>query len=67
LHLGSCDRIEIGKKDTVITKTTLTILLPKEITDLTAQIKLQDNEGEKTTERKNSKIAGGISTVMVEE
>jgi hypothetical protein len=36
----------------------------KEIIDLTAQIKLQDNEGGKKNLRERiSKIAGGISTV----
>jgi hypothetical protein len=38
-----------SKKDTVITKKkTLMNLLKGKIADLTAQIKLQDNEGEKT-------------------
>jgi chaperonin GroEL len=68
LHLGSCNRIEIGKKDTVITKSKDfddTVAKGK-IIDLTAQIKLQDNEGEKNYLRERiSKIAGGISTVMV--
>ena len=68
LYLGSCDRIEIGKKDTVITPSKA---LDKEaakgrIKDLTAQIKLQDNEGEKKYLRERiAKINGGISTVFV--
>jgi chaperonin GroEL len=68
LHLGTCDRIEIGKKDTVITKSKDfdDTAAKGKITDLTAQIKLQDNEGEKNYLRERiSKIAGGISTVMV--
>lgn len=68
LYLGSCERIEIGKKDTVITryKDFDDTAAKGKITDLTAQIKLQDNEGEKNYLRERiSKISGGISTVMV--
>lgn len=68
LYLGSCERIEIGKKDSVITPSKN---LDKEkcdgkIKDLVAQIKLQTNEGEKNYLRERiAKISGGISTVMV--
>lgn len=68
LYLGSCERIEIGKKDTVITKHDDydDTAAKGKITDLTAQIKLQDNEGEKNYLRERiAKISGGISTVMV--
>ncbi len=68
LYLGSCERIEIGKKDTVITKDKDFdgTASKGKIADLTAQIKLQDNEGEKNYIRERiSKISGGISTVMV--
>lgn len=68
LHLGTCERIEIGKKDTVITKSNGfdDTAANGKIADLTAQIKLQDNEGEKNYLRERiSKIAGGISTVLV--
>jgi chaperonin GroEL len=68
LYLGSCERIEIGKKDTVITKHKDfdDTAAKGKITDLTAQIKLQDNEGEKNYLRERiAKISGGISTVMV--
>lgn len=68
LYLGSCERIEIGKKDSVITpsKTLDDTASKGKIADLTAQIKLQDNEGEKNYLRERiSKISGGISTVMV--
>ena len=68
VYLGTCARIEIGKKDTVITKNvdfddTAT---KGKIADLTAQIKIQDNESEKGYLRERiAKISGGISTVMV--
>jgi len=68
LYLGTCERIEIGKKDTVITKSKDLdeSALKGKIADLTSQINLQDNEGEKNYLRERiSKIAGGISTVMV--
>lgn len=68
LYLGICDRIEIGKKDTVITKHKDfdDTAAKGKIADLTAQIKLQDNEGEKNYLRERiAKISGGISTVMV--
>jgi chaperonin GroEL len=68
LFLGTCDRIEIGKKDTVITpsKEISKDDAKGRITDLTAQIKLQDNEGEKNYLRERiAKINGGISTVVV--
>jgi len=68
LYLGSCERIEIGKKDTVITKRKDfdDTASKGKITDLTAQIKLQDNEGEKNYLRERiAKISGGISTVMI--
>jgi hypothetical protein len=58
--MGSCDRIEQGKKDTVIIKSKDfdDTAAKGKIIDLTAQIKLQDNEGEKTTQEKEiSKIA----------
>lgn len=68
LYLGECERIEIGKKDSVITPSKT---LDKEkcdgrIKDLTAQIKLQTNEGERNYLRERiAKISGGISTVLV--
>lgn len=68
LYLGSCERIEIGKKDSVITPSKT---LDKEkcngrIKDLTAQIKLQTNEGERNYLRERiAKISGGISTIFV--
>lgn len=68
MYLGSCERIEIGKKDSVITpsKTIDKEKANGRIADLTAQIKLQTNEGEKNYLRERiSKISGGISTVMV--
>lgn len=68
LYLGSCERIEIGKKDSVITpsKTLDKEKCDGKIKDLTAQIKLQSNEGEKNYLRERiAKISGGISTVMV--
>lgn len=68
LYLGSCERIEIGKKDSVITqsKDFDKTACQGKIADLTAQIKLQDNEGEKNYLRERiSKISGGISTIMV--
>jgi chaperonin GroEL len=68
IFLGTCDRIEIGKKDSVITpsKTLDDTAAKGKIADLTAQIKLQTNEGEKNNLRERiAKISGGISTVMV--
>ena len=68
MYIGNCERIEIGKKDTVITPSKT---LDKEkcdgrIKDLTAQIKLQTNEGEKNYLRQRiAKISGGISTVLI--
>jgi chaperonin GroEL len=68
LYLGTCERIEIGKKDTVITpsESISKDATKGRITDLTAQIKLQDNEGEKNYLRERiAKINGGISTIFV--
>ncbi len=68
LYLGNCDRIEIGKKDSVITpsKTLDKEKCQGKIKDLTAQIKLQTNEGERNYLRERiAKISGGISTIMV--
>ena len=68
MYLGNCNRIEIGKKDTVITpsKTLDKEKCDGKIKDLTAQIKLQTNEGEKNYLRQRiAKISGGISTIMV--
>jgi chaperonin GroEL len=68
LYLGSCERIEIGKKDSVITpsKTLDKEKCDGKIKDLTAQIKLQTNEGERNYLRERiAKISGGISTIMV--
>jgi len=68
VYLGTCDRIEIGKKDTVITlnpefdKTKVTA----KINELNSQITLQTNEGEKNYLRERiSKLSGGISTIFV--
>jgi hypothetical protein len=42
LHLGTCEPVEIGKKDTVIkAKTLMKYCCQGKIADLTAQIKLQ--------------------------
>lgn len=68
VYLGNCSRIEIGKKDTVITKHTDfdDTEAKGKIADLMAQIKLQDSEAEKGYLRERiAKISGGISTVMV--
>ena len=68
LYLGNCERIEIGKKDTVITpsKTLYKEKSDGRIKELTAQIKLQTNEGERNYLRERiAKISGGISTVLV--
>jgi chaperonin GroEL len=68
LYLGECERIEIGKKDSVITpsKTLDKEKCDGKIKDLTAQIKLQTNEGERNYLRERiAKISGGISTVLV--
>jgi len=68
LYLGSCERIEISKKDSVITpsKTIDKEKANGKISDLTAQIKLQTNEGERNYLRERiAKISGGISTIMV--
>lgn len=68
LYLGECERIEIGKKDSVITpsKTLDKEKCDGKIKDLTAQIKLQTNEGERNYLRERiAKISGGISTVVV--
>ena len=68
MYLGICERIEIGKKDTVVTQ--YKNFDPEKsdgrIKELTAQIKLQTNEGEKNYLRQRiAKISGGISTVVV--
>lgn len=68
LYLGSCERIEIGKKDSVITpiKTLDKEKCNGRIKDLTAQIKLQTNESERNYLRERiAKISGGISTIFV--
>lgn len=68
VYLGLCERIEIGKKDTVITadKKIDKEKIEGKILDLAAQIKLQTNESEKNYIRERiSKISGGISTVFV--
>lgn len=68
LYLGTCERIEIGKKDTVITpsKEQDKDKIDGRIKDLSDQIKHQTNEGEKNyLLERISKISGGISTVMV--
>lgn len=68
VYLGECERIEIGKKESVITpsKTLDKEKCDGKIKDLTAQIKLQTNEGEKNYLRERiAKISGGISTIMV--
>jgi chaperonin GroEL len=68
MYLGTCERIEIGKKDSVITPSKNLDLEKRDghIKDLTAQIKLQTNEGERNYLRERiAKISGGISTVCV--
>lgn len=68
LYLGTCERIEIGKKDSVITlhKDTDKSKMDGVILDLASQIKSQNNESEKNYLRERiAKISGGISTVMV--
>ena len=68
LYLGTCERIEIGKKDSVITlsKDIDRDAIDGKIKELNAQIPAQENEGEKNYLRERiAKINGGISTVMV--
>jgi len=68
VYLGTCERIEIGKKDTVITprKDLDKEKVEGKILDLASQINLKDNEGEKNYLRERiAKITGGISTVFV--
>ncbi len=68
LYLGSCERIESSKKDTVITidKNINKDKIEGRILDLSAQINLQTEESEKNYIRERiSKISGGISTVFV--
>lgn len=68
LYLGACERIEIGKKDSVITlsKEIDREAINGKIKELTDQIPAQENEGEKNYIRERiAKINGGISTVMV--
>ncbi len=68
LHLGTCERIEIKKKDTVITpsKSVDKSKIDGKITELSEQIKFLDNEGEKNYIRERiSKLSGGISTILV--
>lgn len=68
LYLGTCERIEITKSNTVVT---ISKLADKEsitakITELNDQIKHQKSEGEKNYLRERiSKLSGGISTIMV--
>ena len=66
--MGTCDRIVIGEKDSVIT------LNPKRdkskeqgvINEITAQILIQSNENEKNyLKERIAKISGGISTIRV--
>jgi chaperonin GroEL len=67
-YLGTCERIEIGKKDTVIfpSKEVNTEKRDAKITELSAQIKLQNQDLEKNYLRERiSKLTGGICTIMV--
>jgi len=68
VYLGSCERIESGKKDTVITadKNIDKEKIEGKVLDLASQIKLQTEESEKNYIRERiSKITGGISTVFI--
>ncbi len=68
LYLGTCERIEIGKKDTVIypSKEVSMEKLNAKIIELSDQIKLQNQDLEKNYLRERiSKLTGGICTIMV--
>lgn len=67
-YLGTCERIEIGKKDTVIfpSKEVDAEKRDAKIAELSAQIKLQNQDLEKNYLRERiSKLTGGICTIMV--
>lgn len=66
--LGTCERIEIGKKDTVIFPNKELDMEKRDskILELSAQIKLQKQDLEKNYLRERiSKLTGGICTIMV--
>jgi chaperonin GroEL len=67
-YLGTCERIEIGKKDTVIfpSKEVDTEKRNAKIIELSEQIKLQNQDIEKNYLRERiSKLTGGICTILV--
>jgi chaperonin GroEL len=67
-YLGTCERIEIGKKDTVIypSKEVSTEKRDAKILELSEQIKLQNQDLEKNyLKERISKLSGGISTIMI--
>lgn len=66
--LGSCQRIVVDKKNTVITRysTAPKELLDARIEELNKQVKLQDQDLEKNyLKERISKLSGGICTIMV--
>lgn len=66
--LGTCDRIEIKEKDSVITLNPDRDKSKEQgvINELTAQILIQDNENEKNyLKERIAKISGGIATIRV--
>lgn len=68
LYLGTCERIEIGKKDTVIypSKEVSKVKRDVKISELVDQIELQNHDSEKNyLKERISKLTGGISTIMV--
>lgn len=67
-YLGTCEKIEIGLKDSVVTirKDADKKKIQGRIDELTEQVKYQKNDGEKNyLKDRIAKISGGISTVMV--
>lgn len=67
-HMGTCDRIVIGEKDSVITLNPNRDKSKEQgvIGELTAQIKTHTNEHEKNyLKERIAKISGGISTIRV--
>ena len=66
--LGSCQRIVVDKKNTVITRYTNSSkeLIDAKINELNKQVSLQDQNLEKNyLKERISKLAGGICTIMV--
>lgn len=66
--LGSCQRIVVDKKNTVITRYTTASkeLIDAKINELNKQVSLQDQDLEKNyLKERISKLSGGICTIMV--